>query len=81
MNKAIARLKLFLYTFVCRYNNHKLKIPIEELIKKYSSYHKEWSKIDKSKDDSFSARDFKFWVYLRENNRIGEKLMLSQRYE
>lgn len=35
------------------------------LAKVFPKHHKKWSKINRKKDKSYSANDFRFWLYLR----------------
>lgn len=67
------KIKLELYKLVCRYNNWM----VQRDLPKYTHYIKEWANIDRKKDKSLSADDFRFWVYLQENRRIGSKLKLT----
>lgn len=49
------------YKFIPMFNFGRLP-------KQLNSYLEEWQSIDKRKDRSLSARDFRFWLYLRLNN-------------
>ena len=49
----------------CVYWNDKLLYQKDELSELYPKYYKKWQKIDRKKDKSLSAKDFRFWLYLR----------------
>ncbi len=49
----------------CEYWNSKLLYRNLELPELYPKYYKKWLLIDRKKDKSLSARDFRLWLYLR----------------
>ena len=50
-----------IYNLIPRFNFWRLPAQL-------NSYLAEWEAIDRRKDRSISARDFRFWLYLRLNN-------------
>ena len=64
--KEVAKKKLFfIYRFIPMFNNWRLP-------KSLNRYLDEWLAIDKRKDKSWSARDFRFWLYLRLNDKMAK---------
>ena len=55
-----------------KFLNLRLPHAILTLAKYFPEYYIKWSKINRKKDKSYSAKDFRFWLYLR---------LLDRRYE
>ena len=53
----------------CIYWNEKLLYQQGKLPELYPNQYEKWKDIDRKKDKSLSAQDFRFWLYLR---KIGE---------
>lgn len=58
-------MKFISHKAACIYWNEKLLFQKKNLLKLYPEYYKKWLKIDRKKDKSWSAKDFRFWLYLR----------------
>jgi len=48
-----------------KFLNRWLPHIILTLAKYFPKHYKRWSKINRKKDKSYSASDFRFWLYLR----------------
>ncbi len=61
----------------CEYWNAKLLIEKDQLPELYPQYYKKWKAIDRTKDKSLSASEFRLWLYLRkvsETSKIARSL-------
>ena len=58
-------MKFITHEGACVFWNDKLLYQKDELPELYPKYYKKWHKIDRIKDKSLSAGDFRFWLYLR----------------
>lgn len=51
------RIWLFFHTLKCRFWNWRIPRDLNSLLTK-------WNSIDRSKDDSWTSHDFRFWLYV-----------------
>lgn len=58
-------MKFISHKAACIYWNTKLLYEKKRLPFLYPKYFKKWKSIDREKDKSLSAQDFRFWLYLR----------------
>lgn len=55
--------------FCKRVNIYVQRTPKHRLISDNYKFYTQWANIDREKDKSLSAEDFKFWLYLRLINK------------